>query len=161
MEAGFVYSSVIEGITITTATMPQDMFELTAPSDGMCILLGVRIGGQSPDVGDAEAEVLPVFLTKYATGGSGGTAAIAMQAHRNGAPASGSVVDRNNDTQGGTPLVVHADSWNVQAGWLYLPLPDERHEIGASEIIAVELPVDVGDDLTINATITWREVGGF
>ncbi len=155
---GYVYSSVVESISVTAV---QDFLEITAPADAVVVIHSVRIGGESPDAGDAEAEILPIRLTKYATGGSGGTLNIARTAHVNGAPASASVVDRNNTTQGGTPIVQISDSWNVQAGWLYLPTPEERIVLGASEILAIELPVAPADAILMSGTITFEEIGGF
>jgi len=153
---GMVYSAVMEQIAVSAL---QDLFQITAPADSIVELISVVIG-QSSDFGDAAAEGLPIQITKYATGGSGGTLNIAAPPHEDGFPTKGSTVDRNNTTQGGTPTVVHADTFNIQAGWQYKPIPEERHTISPGGIIAVELPVAPADAITMTATITFEEKGG-
>ena len=86
-------------------------------------LLSIRIG-QYGDAGDAEAELLPIAITRYATGGSGGSVRT-PRPHVFGSGASAVVVDSNNTTQGTTPTVILQDSFNLQAGWLYVPTPEE------------------------------------
>ena len=153
---GLIYTAVVEQIAVTAI---QDFLEITAPSDSIVKILSARLG-QNSDPADAQAELLPVQITRYATGGSGGTAAIAANPHEVGSPTKGSTVDRNNTTQGGTPLVIVADVFNVQAGWIYQPPPEEQIIISPLGILAIELPVAPADELTMSGSITFEEIGG-
>lgn len=117
---GRIYMSSMEQIAVT---LIQDVFEITVPSTSYVILLSCTLG-QHTDFGDAAAEMLPVNITRYATGGSAGSLAT-PRPQQVGHGASAVVVDRNNTTQGATPTVVHSDTFNVQAGWQYRPLPEE------------------------------------
>ena len=153
--SGLVYTASIEQIAVSAI---QDLFEITAPADAVVELLAVRVG-QDTEEGDAAAEMLPIQITRYSTGGSGG-ATLTSRPHHVGGPAAGSTVDRNNTTQGGTPVVVLSDAFNVQAGWLYQPIPEERIYVSPSDILAIELPVAPADAMTVSASITFKELGG-
>lgn len=151
-----MYTAVMEQVSVSAI---QDLFEITAPADSVVVLHACTIA-QTSDVGDAAEEILPVRITRYATGGSGGTLNIAANPHEVGAPTKGSTVDRNNTTQGGTPTVVHADAFNIRVGWQYRPTPEERIVISPSGILAIELPVAPADAITVDASITFEEIGG-
>ncbi len=149
---GRIYTSSVEQIAVTAI---QDLFEVTVPSTGMVRILSVHIG-QSNLAGDAAAEMLPIQIVRYATGGSSGALAVPAP-HLVGSAASAVVVDRNNTTQGGTPTLIHADAFNVQAGWIYQPIPEEMIWIPPSGILAVELPVAPTGSTTVSASLTFEE----
>jgi len=152
---GMMYSAAVEAVAVTVA---QDFAEILAPSDAVVILHSVYVG-QHTEEGDAAAEMLQINIVRYATSGSGGSAGV-ENPHEIGFPAAGSVVEFNNTTQGGTPVVLLADSFNVQAGWQYRPTPEERLVISPSGILAIELPTAPADSITFDITITWEEIGG-
>lgn len=152
---GMIYTATIEQIAVTVA---QDLFTITAPADAVVILHSCYIG-QETDEGDAQAEMLPVQITRYGTAGSAGTG-LTGRPHDVGYAAHGSTVVRNNTTQGGTPVVILGDCFNVQAGWQYRPTPEERITISPSGVIAIELPVAPADSLTITASLIFEEIGG-
>lgn len=149
---GRVYTASIEQVAVTAA---QDLFDMAAPSTGMVEILSVFVG-QSSDAGDAEAELLPVQITRYASAGSGGTS-MTPRPHQVGHAASGVSVNRNVTTQGTTPTVVYSEVFNVQAGWLYQPVPEERIWVPPSGVIAVELPTAPTDSITVSARLTFAE----
>jgi hypothetical protein len=153
---GRVYTATFSGVAVTAA---QDLFELTLPADMVVRILSCRIG-QTSDAGDAAAEMLPIAITRYATNGSGGSSGVTSRPHHSGDAASTVTVDTNNTTQGGTPVVVLADAWNVQAGWLYQPPPDEMIYASPNSIIAIELPSAPADSITMEGSITFEEIGG-
>ena len=152
---GMVYSAAVSEVAVSVI---QDLVEITAPADAVVILHSVYVG-QSTEEGDAAAEMLPINIVRYATGGSGGTLGT-ENPHEVGFPAAGGAVEFNNTTQGTTATLLLADAFNVQAGWQYRPTPEERIVVSPSGVLAVELPVAPADAMNANITITWEEIGG-
>ena len=152
---GMIYTASFTDVAISAL---QDLFELTAPSDAVVILHSCYIF-QNSDFGDAAAEGLTINITRYSTSGSGGTAPT-ERPHEVGFPASGSAVEVNNTTQGGTPVVLFSEGFNVQAGWAHRPTPEERYVTSPSGIIAIELPTAPADALTVSGSLTFEEIGG-
>jgi hypothetical protein len=150
---GRVYTASFTAVAISVA---QDAFEITAPAVGSVIILSCHIG-QYSDAGDTESELLPVNITRYATSGSGGSTPTARPHHPSN-PAFGGSVEVNNTTQGGTPVVVLSDVFNVQAGWFYKPSHEERIFIASGAILAIELPVAPADAITAAGSITFMEL---
>ena len=156
MSLGRMYTAQVSGIAVTAI---QDFFEVNAPADSVVVIHSIRIA-QYSDVGDAAAEMLPVQITR-STGASGssGTTPTARP-HHLGDAAFGGTVEVNNTTQATTTVVVLSDAFNIRAGWLYNPPPDERIVISPSGILVVELPVAPADELTMQGSITFEEIGG-
>ena len=125
---GMRYSGQFSAVAVTAL---QDVFELVAPTDSVIVLHSVRLG-QSSDAGDAQAEMLPVEIVVgrgTVTSGSGGTTP-AKEALEGGFAASGATLEANNTTRmvvgSGTLHTIIREAFNVQVGWLYQPLPEER-----------------------------------
>lgn len=151
---GRIYTASVESVAVSAA---QDVFELVAPSTSTVILHGVVIG-QSSDAGDAQAELLPVAIMRgHTTSGSGGSTPTARPLNPNGASAS-STIEANNTTVATTSgVTVYADTFNVQVGWPYIPIPENRIVLAPSQRLVVRIPAPA-DALTLSATITWEEV---
>lgn len=150
---GRVYTSTFQNVAVSAV---QDLWEITAPSTGMVRILSAHVGQES-DAGDAQAEMLRIGITRYASSGSGG-AVDTPRPNNVGHAAFGGTVERNNTTQGGTPTEVFIESWNVQIGWHYNPIPEEMFWVPPSGIIAIELAVAPNDALTINSFVTFEEI---
>jgi hypothetical protein len=146
------YSAVVDDIATTTAV---DLFVLTAGAGSAVQIVEVVIG-QSLDAGDTEAEMLEVELVRYASA-TGGTAATEVPFQLG--DTSDSAVTTSDTTLGTTPTILRAETFNVQAGYQYLPVPEARIEVPPSGIFAVVLPAAAVDSLTIRATLTWAEIG--
>ena len=140
-------------------TALQDLFQL-APTTNPIIVHSIRIG-QSSDEGDAQAEMLQVQIsrTTLTVNGSGGTVLTPVAASP-GSPAATTVVEANNTTQSTVTTEILEDTFNVQAGWLYLPTPEERIIVLASATtgLVVELPVGPSDPLDMTGTIVFEEI---
>lgn len=151
---GQVYTASFTAATVTTA---RDLFELTAPADAVVRILSCRLG-QLLDAGNAEAEMVAVEIERY-TGadGTGGTTPT-PQPHQVGFNAAGSVV-RADVTLGATRTELLADVFNVQAGWLYQPIPEEMIYVSASDKIAIAITAP-NDELTMHCSLTFEELGG-
>jgi hypothetical protein len=127
------------------ATAAQDVFEIVAP-----------------DAGDAAAELLSVLLIRaYTVSGSGGSSVTpANISGHSAAIAAGSTVEANNTTVAntGTPITLLADAWNVQVGWRYLPLPEERIILEKSQRLVCRITAPA-DSITLNGTLVFEEIG--
>jgi len=153
---GRIYTATLSAIAVTAI---QDLWEINAPSDAVVILHSCEIG-QNTDFGDAEAEGLPVQISRATgTAGSGG-ASVTPTPLEVGDAAYGGTVERNNTTQAGTTTVIHTEVFNIQGGWLYLPPPEKRIVISPSGVLVIELPVAPTDSITVYSTITFEEIGG-
>ena len=91
---GRIYASSFQAVAVTGA---EDLFELTCPATGMCRLLSCQIG-QSTEEADAQAEMLQIQITRYATGGMGGSTPV-ENPHLVGHGASGVTSEANNTTR--------------------------------------------------------------
>lgn len=159
---GLKYTAVFEDIAVTVA---QDLFEIAAPADACVVVHAVRMG-QSSDAGDAQAEMLSISMVRgegTVTSGAGG-AAVTPNPLEKGFPAAGSVVERNNTTKmvigTGALKVMLNEAFNVQVGWLYQPVPEERIVISPSDRLTVELVAAPADSLTMSGQIVFEEWGG-
>ena len=156
MSLGRMYTAQISAIAVTAI---QDFIEVNCPSDAVVVIHSIRIA-QYSDVGDAAAEMLPVQISRSTgSAGSGGTVPTARP-HNVGTAAFGGTVEVNNTTQAGTTVVLLSEAFNIRSGWFYNPPPDERVVISPSGIVVVELPVAPADELTMEGSITFEEIGG-
>jgi hypothetical protein len=137
------------------------VFQITPADDRPVEIIGFFLG-QSSDFGDAQAEMLPYSVIRgHTTTGSGGTTVTARPQNRSGATA-GAVVMANNTTQAtvGTPVTMHADTFNVMAGEkLWIPDSCEWEASQADTTILIRLGAAPADALTMSGTIYFREQG--
>ena len=152
---GRKYSASFEEVAVTAA---QDLFEVVAPADGAVIIHSVTIT-QSSDAGDAQAEMLPILIHRGTATGTGGTT-VTPSPMSLGDSAFGGVVEANNTTQSAEGTFLHAEGFNVQIGFFYLPPPEDRVEISPSALFIVELQTAPSDSLTMNGTVVFEEIGG-
>ena len=152
---GRIYAAVFEEVAITAA---QDLFEIVGPADGVVKIHSVTIT-QSSDAGDAQAEMLPILIHRGTATGTGGTT-VTPSPLQVGDSAFGGVVEANNTTQSVEGTFLHAEDWNVQIGFYYLPPPEDRPVISPSALFIVELQAAPDDSLTMSGTVIFEEIGG-
>lgn len=159
---GMRYSGAFEDVAVSAA---QDLFELVAPADSTITIHSVR-AGQSSDFGDAAAEGLSISFVRgegTVTSGSGGSTPTPAPLE-SGFAASGATLEANNTTKmvvgTGTLTTLYNDAFNVQVGFLYQPVPEERIVVSPSDRMTVELVGAPSDALTMSGTIVWEESGG-
>lgn len=152
---GRVYSASFEEIAVTAI---QDLFEVVAPSDAAVEIHSVVIS-QSSDAGDSAAEQLPILIHRGTATGSGGSSVTASPLSK-GDAAFGGTVEANNTTQSTEGTFLHAEAFNVQIGFHYLPPPEDRPVVSPSGLFIVELQAAPADSLTMNGTIVFEEIGG-
>lgn len=150
-----MYSIAFDAIAVSVA---QDLFEITAPATCGVVLHGL-VMGQSTDYGDAAAEGLRVLIIRgYTVSGSVGSSVTATPLIPGGAAAS-STCERNNTTVAntGSPVTVHADCWNIQAGYQMWWTPETRIYVAPSTRIVINLPAAPADAITMSATLYFEE----
>lgn len=159
---GMRYSGVFEEVAVSAA---QDLFELVAPADASIVIHSVRIG-QSSDAADAQSEMLPVSFVRgegSVTSGSGGSTPTPAPLE-SGFAASGATLEANNTTKmvvgSGSLTTLYNDAFNVQVGFLYQPVPEERVIVSPGDRVTVELVSAPADSLTVSGMIVWEEIGG-
>jgi hypothetical protein len=152
---GRMYALVFEEVAATAA---QDVFEINAPADAVVVVHSVTIT-QSTDAGDAEAEMLPILFHLGTTSGTGGTTVTARPLEF-GDPAFGGTVEANNTGQSTEGTFLHAEAFNIQAGFFYRPTPEERIVISPSDRLIIELQAAPTDSINLNGTAIIEEIGG-
>ena len=153
--AGRIYSISFDDIAVSTA---QDLFEVATPATTGVTLHGVFIG-QSSDYGDAQAEGRRILVIRGAT--TSGTATSVTPVKR--LPGSGASVctcKRNSTVAatGGAPETLHADAFNVQAGYQFWWTPETQPIVAPSSRIVVNLPAAPADEIRVSATLIFEEM---
>ena len=159
-----VYSATFVAVAVSAV---QDLFEIVAPSTKAIEILSVRLG-QSSDAGDAAggaahrpAFFLVEFSRAFTVSRSVGSAVTPTPLEK-GLAAAGATVEANNTTVAntGTTNTPLADTFNVQVGYQYVPVPEERIFLSPSERLVIRLPAAPADALTMSGTLVFREIGG-
>jgi hypothetical protein len=154
---GRMYSVIFENVAVSAA---QDFFEISPADDKPVIIHAVYLS-QSTELGDAAEEFLRVEIIRgHTSGGSGGTAPTPVALDPAGA-AAGFASEVNNTTiaSAGTALILHAETFNVRTGWVYIPTPECRPKASqANTTIVVRLMAAPGDSVTMGGTIYIEEM---
>jgi hypothetical protein len=160
-----MYTASVSAVNLP-ATNAFDVFEVIAPATASVYIHSIVFGQSgTADFGDAQAEGLPIELRRHSgasTPGSGGTTPTARP-HISGDTAFGGSVQASNTTvqAAGTIVTIRAEAFNVQAGYLYAPTPEERILLSPSESLIVRIPVGPADAIaTTYASVTFEQVGG-
>lgn len=149
---GRMYSAVFEEVAVSAV---QDLFEINAPADAIVIIHGFEISQSS----DTDSEMLNLLVHRASASGSGGSAPTASPLEV-GDAAFGGTVEVNNTSQGTEGVHIHAASFNVLNGYMWMPTPEMRPVISPSGRLVVELQTAPADALTMSGTIYFEEVGG-
>ncbi len=144
-----------------------DLWELLAASGKPFYLHEIRLG-QASDYGDAAAEGLAIEIKRGIgnTSGSGGSSGTA-QKHATNDAAGGVTAEILNTTQavagGGSLTTIQSDAFNAQAGYQYLPPPEQRLLFLAAESCIISLQGASGtagpaDELTVSGNVIIEEL---
>ena len=152
-----LYAVTFENVAVTAA---QDLFELT-PADDKPIAIHAIYLSQSTELGDAAEEQLRLQIIRgHATSGSGGTAPTPAPLNPNNT-AAGCASEVNNTTiaSTGTTVVLHSETFNVRAGWAYLPTPEcQPIATQANTTLVVRLLAAPADSVTMGGTLIFEEL---
>lgn len=156
---GRFYTASFSAVAVSAAV---DVFEVLAAA-GKAFVLHEVVLAQSSDYGDAAAEGLSVLIKRatgsYTSGASGSTATPAK--HLTNDAAAGPTVETNNTSQAaagsGALTTLRAEAFNVQAGWQYLPTPEQRFTFLPTEacVVSITAPADA---VTLSGTIVFEEL---
>lgn len=154
---GRMYAVTFENVSVSAA---QDLFEIAPADDKPCIVHAIHLA-QISDVGDAAEEMLRLEIIRgYTTSGSGGSAATPAALNPND-PAASFAAEINNTTLAntGTVVVLHADAFNIRAGWVYIPTPECRPIVTqAQTTLVVRLMAAPADAVTMSGTLVVEEL---
>ena len=152
---GPIYTVPFSAVAVSVA---QDLFQLLAQAVVPIIVRRVVIG-HSSDAGDSAAEMLDITLNSsdMTINGSGGTTVTPVP-HSGGFAAAVTIAEANNTTVSTVLTEIFADAFNVQAGFLYLPTPEELVTIAPTEGFIVKIPSAPDDELTMSGHITFEEL---
>lgn len=152
-----IYTATAEVSNVTAAI---DLMEVNAPSDSAIMILSAVVS-QSSEEGDAEAEMLQFSIGRASgSAGSGGSSAT-PQAHDEGDPASGATVESGNTTRAGTNTLIRREAANVQAGWFYTPVPEERIIVSpGGDPLIFGMEDTPADAVNFKIAVTFAEIGG-
>jgi hypothetical protein len=153
-----IYTVNFSAVAVTVAV---DLFEIRPVSNKPVEVLGLFIG-QSSDVGDAAAEILPYTVIRgFTTSGSGGATPTPAPLNRSDS-AAGFSAETCNTTAAttGTTVTLHADTFHIAAGEkLWLPEGCEWEASAADTSLVVRLAAAPADSLTMSGTLYVREQG--
>lgn len=155
--AGAVYSVSFEDVAVTAA---QDLFELNAAAGKPLAIHSIFVA-QSSDAGSSETEMARIRIRRgHSTSGSGGSAPTPIALNPSAAAAS-FTAEVNNTTQatGGSPVLIHADAFEVHGGWQIVFTPETRPIVAGGSRIVVDLEGAPTDSLTMHGTIYVEEIG--
>lgn len=139
--------------TNAATTAAQDMFQIEAITSS--IIIHQIIVGQTLDVGDAAAENLEILIRRVTD--------VVTNVTAEGLVDPGSAVALANlNVNQTTQLVagvdtIHAEIWNIALPFVYLPPPELRLKLRASDAIVVTLP-NPADPLTISGVMYFEEL---
>lgn len=153
---GDVYTINVASIAVTGSV---DLFEIT-PADDRALSVHALFVGQTSDVGDAAEEILQYQVIRgYTATGSGGTAPTPRSLKRNSQTASFTAKALNQVlASGGTPHIIHADTFNIRVGLPLILPPEMRWEVTQGDTLLVVRLISVpADALTAVATLYVEE----
>ena len=148
--------------TAVAVTAQQDFFEITPADDKPCVIHALYLA-QSSDAGDAADEQLAIRVVRgHSTSGSGGSAPTPRPMNPSDT-AAGFASEVNNTTiaSSGTGVDLHADAFNVRAGYQMIWTPEMRPQVsqGAGVTLCVRLVTTPADSLTMSGTLLVEEQG--
>jgi hypothetical protein len=155
---GRMYVCTFSAVAVTD---DQDCFEII-PADDKSVIIHACYLSQSTDVGDAAEEMVAVNIIRgFTAGGSGGSAFTPLPLAASG-QAAGFACEINNTTIAttGTSQIMHAEAFNIRAGWNYIPTPETR--IAASQAntsLVVRILANPADSLTMYGALYVEELG--
>lgn len=154
---GRMYTVEFENVAVTAA---QDFFEIVPADDKPCAIHAIHLS-QSTEVGDSAEEMLRVKIIRgHTTSGSGGSTSTAAPLDPSDT-AAGFTCEVNNTTIAsvGTTADLHSESFNVRAGWVYIPTPECRPKVSQGNTsLVVRLLAAPADSVTMNGTMYVEEL---
>lgn len=160
--AGRAYAVTFTAVSVSAS---QELFYIKPAADKPCVVEAVYVSnvGGAADAGDTQEELLRIEMLRLpatVTASTGGTAPTPSPMITNDAAAgfTARVNDTGLATTSGTALTLHADGWNVRAGFVWMPPPEHRPIVANAQAIVVRLNSTPADALTVSGTCIVREL---
>lgn len=152
------YSLSFTQATIAAASGDYDLFEISPADDAKIELVGITLMSSS-ETGDAAEEILPIQVIRgHTTGGNGTATTPRPMDPADAAAACAAETIATTIASAGTPVTLHADGFNVRAGYqLWWPDGFGLQATQANTTIVVRSSATVADDLTLSGTLYFRE----
>lgn len=151
------YAITFENVAVAAA---QDLFEVNPAADRPVEIVACYLS-QSTELSDAAEEQLRLSIVRgHSTSGSGGTAATPVPLSPLDV-AAGATAEVNNTTiaSAGTAVTLHAETFNVRAGWVYVPDAESRPTASDTQgTLVVRLLAAPADSVTMGGTLIIREL---
>ncbi len=158
MANGRVYSVVSSAQAETVAT---DLIEVVAATLSQVQLISVQVS-QTTEEADAQDEMLAITIKRQTgafTGGSGGAGATPNPVDFIDTAASFTAeVSNTTVITGGAAQVIVEDAFNVRAGYLWIPLEEQRIICDPTDAIVISVEA-AADSVSFTATAFFREFG--
>lgn len=155
-----VYTVSFDQLAFTTALGDYDFFEFDAGTEKPIELLALFIGNKS-EVGDAQEEMVAWSIVRgHQTAGTGnGTPTPARPIDSSDPAASFTAkVVSSTPASGGTPVTLHADTFNIRTGLQLTFAPEMRPKTQAADLLCVRLLTALADDAVLSGTAYVREL---
>lgn len=144
-------------------TAQQDFFAIV-PAANKPIQVHALFLGQSTDAGDAEDEMLRIGVIRgHTSAGSGGGTFTPVAEPNNTAAGFTARINDTTVASGGTGVTIHADTFNVRAGYPLILTPEMRRmwrlsSVTANNRLVVRLLKTPADSLTMSGTLYVEEL---
>jgi hypothetical protein len=137
-----------------------EIFSILNAADMTIEILSCHLG-QTNLEGDAAAEMLGVNLSRFTgTQGATGSTDPTARAMMTGFPSNiGTAIEAGVTNTSATQTLLEEQSFNLQAGWDYAPIPEERWWLSPSEGFVIAIPAPTGSVDWVG-TFRWMEYGG-
>jgi hypothetical protein len=145
--------------SVSGATTAIDLLRVSAPTDAVVVVHRIHIT-QETEFGDAESEQIDIIVARASTDGSGGSTVTAAKLESGDAAFGGSAVS-GNSTQSTltTPHIIN-ETFPVQAGFYWVPTPEEKIVLSPSGRLVVELSTAPNDSIDFRFFMVIEEIGG-
>ena len=153
-----VYTVTFDQQPFTAALGDYDFFELDAGTEKPIELVALFIGNKS-EVGDAQEEMVAWSIVRgHTTAGNGTSTTPRLTDASDPAAAFIARTVSSTPASAGTPVTLHADTFNIRTG-LQIIFPQEmRHKTQGAELLCVRLLTALADDAVLSGTAYVREL---
>lgn len=155
---GRIYTVSFDQQAFTAANGDHDFFELDPAAEKPIEIVAIFIGNKS-EVGDAQEEMVAWAVVRGNATTGNGTAATPRPLDSNDS-AAGFVAEVVSTTpaSAGTPVNLHADTFNIRTGLQIIFPPDMRPRAQGADLLCVRLLTALADDATLSGTVYVHEL---
>lgn len=153
-----VYTVSFDQQTIAAASGDYDFFELDAATDKPIEIVAIFIDNKS-EIGDAQEEMVAFSIVRgNATTGNGTAATPRPTDPSDGVASFTAKTVSSAPATVGTPVTLHAGTFNIRAGLPLVFPPELRHKTSGADLLCVRLLTALADDAVISGTVYVREL---